>query len=178
MGLWDLEGLLEGGGGFDHGGDEAGRDVPFDVAVEEPDARVIGAEAQDYVAVWADHEGIAAHGDGGESAVAGVGAGGVVGADEGLEGVAVEVEGVFAGVGVVEDDVDDLVFGEDEGVGVYAVDGGVVGGGAGGEGGVEGWDFGLHVGYIVEEGAGEWVSGWGVERFGQEGESLLVCAVA
>ena len=31
-------GLLEGEGRFDHGGDEAGGDVPFDVAVEEPDA--------------------------------------------------------------------------------------------------------------------------------------------
>ena len=36
--LRDGEGVLEGGGGFDHRGDEAGRDVPFDVAVEEPDA--------------------------------------------------------------------------------------------------------------------------------------------
>ena len=39
MGEGDGEaGLLEGGGGFDEGGDEAGGDVPFDVAVEEPDA--------------------------------------------------------------------------------------------------------------------------------------------
>lgn len=29
---------MEEGGGFDEGGDEAGRDVPFDVAVEEPGA--------------------------------------------------------------------------------------------------------------------------------------------
>ena len=35
-------GGLEAGGIFDHGCDEAGCDVPFDVAVEEPDAwRVI-----------------------------------------------------------------------------------------------------------------------------------------
>ena len=38
MVLRDGEGVLEGGGGFDHRGDEAGGDVPFDVAVEEPDA--------------------------------------------------------------------------------------------------------------------------------------------
>ena len=40
MGGWDCEGGvgLEGEGRFDHGGDEAGGDVPFDVAVEEPDA--------------------------------------------------------------------------------------------------------------------------------------------
>lgn len=34
----DGGGVLEEGGGFDEGGDEAGRDVPFDVAVEEPGA--------------------------------------------------------------------------------------------------------------------------------------------
>ena len=38
MVLRDGEGVLEDGGGFDHRGDEAGRDVPFNVAVEEPDA--------------------------------------------------------------------------------------------------------------------------------------------
>lgn len=37
------------------------------------------------------------------------------------------------------------------GVGVYAVDGGVVGEIAGGESSVEGWDFRADVGYIVEE---------------------------
>lgn len=36
-----------------------------------------------------------------------------------------EVEGVFAGVVVVEDDFDDLVLAEDEGVGVGTVDDGV-----------------------------------------------------
>ena len=35
---WDDEGVLEEGWGFDHGGDEAGGEVPFVVAVEEPDA--------------------------------------------------------------------------------------------------------------------------------------------
>lgn len=34
----DGSGVLEEGGGFDEGGDEAGRDVPFNVAVEEPGA--------------------------------------------------------------------------------------------------------------------------------------------
>jgi hypothetical protein len=44
-----------------------------------------------------------------------------------LEGVAVEMEGVFAWVVVVDYDVYYLVFFEDEGVAVEAVDGGVVG---------------------------------------------------
>ena len=149
---WDSDGLLEDIGGFDHGGDEARGDVPFDMAVEEPDARVIGAETDDEVAVGADHEGVAAHGDGGECLVADVVSRFFLGADDGLEVVAVEVEGVFAWVVVVEDDLDDLVLLEDEGVGVGGVDGGVEGGGAGGEGGVEGGHFGADVGDVVEEG--------------------------
>lgn len=43
---------------------------------------------------------------------------------------------------------------EDEGVRVLAVDGGVGGRGAAGEGGVKGGDFGVGIGYVVEEGAG------------------------
>jgi hypothetical protein len=44
-----------------------------------------------------------------------------------LEIVPVEMEGVFSWVLVVEHDVDHLVLFEDEGVGVYPVDGCVVG---------------------------------------------------
>lgn len=44
-----------------------------------------------------------------------------------MEGVAVQVERVTAGVIVVDDDVDNLVAFEDEGVGVGGVDGGVGG---------------------------------------------------
>ena len=65
-----------------------------------------------------------------------------------------------AGVVVVEDDVDDLVVLEDEGVGVGGVDGGVGGIGAGGEGGVEGGDFGEDIGDGVEGGAGGGLVGW------------------
>lgn len=43
--------------------------MPLDVAVEEPHARIIGAEAQDDVAVWIDEDGVAAHGGGGEGGV-------------------------------------------------------------------------------------------------------------
>lgn len=63
------------------------------------------------------------------------------------------MEGVLSWVVVVEDDFDDLVVGEDELVGVGAVDHGVGGVCACGEDGVEGWDFGSDVGLVVEEGA-------------------------
>ena len=60
---------------------------------------------------------------------------------------------MLARVEVVEHDIDDLVFLENERVCVGAVDGGVGGVFAGGEGCVEGWDFGCDVGDVVEEGA-------------------------
>lgn len=47
-----------------------------------------------------------------------------------------------------------MVLGEDEGVGVAAVDYRVGGVGACGEDGVESGDFGADVGYVVEEGTG------------------------
>lgn len=95
MGGGDGEGFLEGEGRFDHGGDEAGGDVPFYVAVEEPDAwidgsvswgigggrgegaliRVVGSESQYHVSVWAHHDCIPPHWDGGECLVAYVVAG-------------------------------------------------------------------------------------------------------
>ena len=128
--------------------------MPLDMAVEEPDTGVVGAEAEDDVAVRVYHEGVATHGDGGKGLVHDVVAGVRGRADDGLEVVAVQVEGVFAWVVVVEDDFDGLVFGEDEGVGVGAVDVGDVCGCGGCEGGVEGWDFGGDVGGIVEEGTG------------------------
>lgn len=120
---------------FDHGGGETGGDVPFDVAVEEPDAGVVGAEAHDDVAVGVYQDGVALHGGGGHGGdIGGVVVAGVFFAtgDE-LEGVAVEMEGVLSGVVVVEDDFDDLVGAQDEGVGVDAIDGWVGGIGAGGE---------------------------------------------
>ena len=122
MGLRDSEGFLQGEWGFDHCCDEARGDMPFDVAVKEPDAWVIGAEAQDDVAVGPDHEGVATHGNGGEGLVADVVTCIVGGAGNGLEVVPMQVEGVLACVLVVEDDVDDVAFGEDEGVSVGTVD--------------------------------------------------------
>ena len=57
---------------------------------------IIGLEAEDDVTLRMDHEGIAAHGNGGEGSVIGVSACVLVGADDGLEVVAMEMEGVLA----------------------------------------------------------------------------------
>lgn len=64
------------------------------------------------------------------------------------------MEWVFASVEVVEDNVNDLVLLENERVGVAAIDFNVVGSGTGSEGRVEGRHERLHVGHVVDEGAG------------------------
>ena len=74
-------------------------------------------------------------------------------ADGGLKGVAVKMEGMAAGVLVVDDNFNHVVVFQDVRVGVNAVDGGVVGVMAGGEGGEDGWDLGGEIGDFVEEGA-------------------------
>lgn len=178
----DGELLLDVEGGLDKGGEKAGGDVPFDVAVEEPDTleaktpllgkhvhknrgggrmekdvtRVVGLEAHDNVAVGPDDEGVSSHGNG---LVVALGEGLVfkstgffLRAVDGLEGVAVEMERVATGVEVVDDNLHNLALLEDKWMGVLAVDGGVVCEVAGGEGGVQGGDLGMGVGDVVEEG--------------------------
>ena len=89
MVFWNLEAGLEIKRGFDERCHKAGRYVPLYVAVEEPDPRVVGAEAEDGVAVWSHHDGISLHRDPGKGFVADVDAGAFVGAYDGLEGVPV-----------------------------------------------------------------------------------------
>ncbi len=87
-----------------------------------------------------------------------------------LEVVAVHVDGVAAVVVVVDDYFDDVEVGEDEGVGVLAVDEGVCGGGGGGEGGVEGGDEGFDEGVVVDcETGWVWVLGLGGGDLGGDG---------
>jgi hypothetical protein len=98
--LRDLTGKLglDVQGRLDDGGDEPGRDVPFDVAVEEPHTRVVGAKSEDGVAVGVDEDRVAAHRGGREVFLDGgvVEAGFIVAAMDDLESVAVEMEGVSA----------------------------------------------------------------------------------
>ena len=85
--------------GLDDSGNEPRGNVPLDVAVEEPDTRVVGAEAEDGVAVGVDEDGVATHGRCGEVRGSGgvVEAGFVLAAVDDLEGVAVEMERVSEG---------------------------------------------------------------------------------
>ncbi len=59
---------------------------------------VVGSEAQDDVAQWPDHEGVASHRHRGECFIGDVHACTFVRANGGLKGVAVEVEGMSARV--------------------------------------------------------------------------------
>jgi hypothetical protein len=52
---------LDGQGGLDHGCDETGHHVPFNVAVEQPDAGIVGAEAEHDVSVGPHEYGVTLH---------------------------------------------------------------------------------------------------------------------
>ena len=154
MVFWDGEGLLDVEGGFNQCCNEAAVDVPFDVAVEEPDARIVSFESEDEVALRVDGEGISPHGRLWEGSRIGriVGTGIGLGACHGLESVAVEMEGVLAWVVAVEDEFDDVVLLEDECFGAAAIDGDVVCGVTGGHDGVKGRNLRTDIGGVVEEG--------------------------
>ena len=129
--------------------------MPLDMAMEEPHARIIRLEAHHHIPASLDLDGIAPHRFGGEAALlARVDAGVFGGAGDDLEVVAVQVHGVPAGVEVVDDDFDDFVGFEDEGVAVGPVHNGVGGGLLGCESGEEGGHFLFEVGYVVEDCAG------------------------
>ena len=149
--------------------------MPFDVAVEEPDARVVGAETEDDVAVGSDHEGVSTHGDFGEGLIVDVVARELLGADDGLEGVAVEMEGVLAWIVVVEDDFDNVVLFENVRVDVDAIDGGIAGCFARSMGGVETRYLRADVRHIVEKRTGRNVSACRQRR--DVGNGILVGAV-
>ena len=151
---WDgkLRGL-DGEGCFDHGGDKATVNVPFYMAVEEPDAWrkmlvvhlvrwwkeliwIVGLEAQHNIALRIYHEGITAHGYAWHGCVVGIVPCVLVGTDDSLKVVAMQMERVLARVVAVEYNLDDLVLLQEEGVGVCTVDRKVGSGGASAKGGI------------------------------------------
>lgn len=154
--LWDLEGLLDVEWGFDQGGDETAIHMPFDVAVEEPDAWVVGFKPEDKVAEGINQESVSSHGRRGRLSGVGriVGPSMWVGTHDGLESVTVKMEGVFPRVIAIEDEFNDIVFLKDERVGAAAVDGGVVGGLTSRHEGIQGGNLWTDIGGIVEESTG------------------------
>lgn len=150
--------------------------MPFNVTMEQPDAWVLGAEAQHNVSIRTDEDGVSAHGHGGGSGGVGgiVVAGFFVRSRNELEFVAVKMEGMFlrqisyvkdervkgaekiyARVVVVQDDFYDIAVAQDVGVRVSAVDLRIRGERARRQDRVEGWHFGTNIGDVVEEGTVE-----------------------
>lgn len=122
----------------------------------EAHTRVISLEAHDNVAIGPDDEGISSHGHARVVALRETlvlkSTSFLFRAVNGLEGVAVKMEGVAARVEVVDDNLDNLALLQDKGMGELAVDGSVVGEVTGGHGSVQGGNFGLGVSDVVEEG--------------------------
>ncbi|BCR96006.1 uncharacterized protein AKAW2_20946A [Aspergillus luchuensis] len=135
------------------------------MAMEEPHTGVIGLEAHNEVTLGREHKGISpgrvlrergvVRGIIGDRITVGV----VIEMRsirrvpiDHLEGMTVKMEWVGTGVAVVEDDLDDLVPLQHDGVRVVAVDSGVCGLVTRGHDGVQGGDFGSGVGDVVEEG--------------------------
>ena len=127
--------------------------MPLDVAMKQPDTGVVRAETQHNVAIRIHHEGVSPHGNLGEGLIVRVKACVVIRTNDSLECMAVEMEGMFARVVVVDDDFDDIVLLEDKGIGVGAVNVGVLSANPCRERTVEGWNLGFDVGDVIEEGA-------------------------
>ena len=137
---------------LDQGGHEAGVDVPLDVAVEGPNAGVVGLEADDDVGVLVGHDGIALQWRRGDvGIVAGKGTDVWVAALDNLEVVAVNVPWVQVVVVVVDDDLNRLAVVENERIDLAVDDGVGRVFGAHGGGGVERGDFLGEVGDVVDD---------------------------
>ena len=150
--------------------------------IVDPLTWIIGPESKHHVPLRVQHDRVPSHGNPGKLGLRDVGvlkrAGRALGAPHGLEVVPVQVEGVLAGVDVVDDDLHDLAALQHEGVRVLAVDGRVGGQLAGREGGEQGWYFWGCVGYVVEEGAAFLVSTGKKRLFRNVCDDVLVCAIA
>lgn len=123
--------------------------------MKEEHTRVISLEAHDNVAIGPDDEGISSHRHARIVTLREIlvlkGTSLLFRAVNGLEGVAVKMEGVAARIKVVDDNLDNLALFQDKGMGELAVDGSVVGEVAGGHGSVQGGNLGLGVSDVVEE---------------------------
>lgn len=120
---------------------------------------VVGAESQDDVAIWSHHEGVSSHRNIRESYIVGVDASVIIGTDNSLKSVPVQMEGMLAGILAVEDNLNDLVLLQYKSIDVGSVNSCVHGCSTGCESGEKGWDFRLDVGDIVEECTGSGCQG-------------------
>lgn len=83
--------------------------LPFKMAMEEPDARVVGHETENHVSVWSDEDGIATHGDSRECDVVGVVAFVICRAGDDLEVMSVKMERMLSWIEVVENNINNFI---------------------------------------------------------------------
>lgn len=132
--------------------------MPLNVAVEDPDARIIRSKTNNKVSLRTQNQSVSAHWCGGEyhaSVVQGFSVpitGIIVRSHKGLESVTVQMERMLASVVVVHHNFINLVVTQNKGVSVCAVDLSISGQLSGAECSVERWYLGFDVGDIVEEG--------------------------
>ena len=128
--------------------------MPLDVAMEEPDAWVVGDEAEDHVAVGSHEHGVAAHGHGREFGVVlwVVHSGLFLRAVDYLEVVTVKMEGMLAWIHIVQNNLDNFVLLEHLRMCIVAVNIGVCRQVSRAEHGVEGRYDWSYVGNVAEEG--------------------------
>lgn len=101
--------------------------------------------------IWSHHDGISSHRDFRERLIVGVESRFFIRTDNSLESMSVQVEGMFAGIIVVEDNLDNLVLFENISVNIGPIDGGIGGRGTSSKSSEKSWDFGLYVGNTVEK---------------------------
>lgn len=112
---------------------------------------IVCAEAKDHVTIWSHHDGISSHRDFRERLIVSVESRFFIRTDNGLESMSVQVEGMFAGIIVVEDNLDNLVLFENISVNIGPIDGGIGGRGTSSKSSEKSWDFGLYVGNTIEK---------------------------
>lgn len=147
-------------------------DVPFDMAMEEENAWVVGLEAQDGIGVGIDMDDVPPRWLGGET----IGAAWVVTCPatwtvHDLELVPVEVEWVDGAILVVDDDVNNVVVAHDEGVD-GAVDQRVGVGVACCGCSVQGWDLLRYIWLSIDARSGVEVNTVGIDTNDKKGRSL------
>lgn len=92
------------------------------MAVKEPNTGVVGLESDHKIAIWIDEESVSPHGCGWERNIVGIEACIIFRTSNGLESVSVEMERVLPAIIVIENDIHDLIFLEDERMLVFAID--------------------------------------------------------
>lgn len=99
--------------------------MPVDMAVEEPDARVVGLESDHEVAQRSHHECVSPHWHCRKGRfIAGVPVALIfLRPNNSLEIMPMQMKRMLPGIIVIKDDLDDLIFFKDECIGVIAING-------------------------------------------------------